>query len=85
MSQVKVVFFASLKESLGVSEAFIELDGLTSIEEIKQKLNASLVNPDPLFEEGIQCSIDYVFARDSSKVDPDTVKEIAFFPPVTGG
>ncbi|WP_191603373.1 MoaD/ThiS family protein [Marinomonas algicola] len=85
MSQVKVVFFASLKESLGVSDAVIDLQGPTSIEEIKQKLNASLENPDPLFEEGIQCSIDYEFARDSSKVDPETVREIAFFPPVTGG
>ncbi|MFT2112307.1 MoaD/ThiS family protein [Marinomonas sp. 2405UD68-3] len=85
MSQVKIVFFASLKESLGQSEAFIDLQGPTSIEEIKQKLNAILDKPDPLFEEGIQCSIDYEFARDSSKVDPNTVKEIAFFPPVTGG
>jgi sulfur-carrier protein len=85
MTKVRIVFFASLKESLGQEDAFIELSQPTSIEEIKQILNGLLPNPDPLFADGIQASIDYEFARDSSKVDPETVKEIAFFPPVTGG
>lgn len=85
MPKLDVVFFASLRESLGKDKVSIELDKVTSIEEIKQAVASLLDNPDPLFEEGIQASIDYNFARDSSKVDPENVKEVAFFPPVTGG
>jgi len=85
MHKLDVVFFASLRESLGKEKVTIELDKETSIEEIKQAVASLLDNPDPLFEEGIQASIDYNFARDSSKVDPESVKEVAFFPPVTGG
>ena len=85
MHKLDVVFFASLRESLGKEKVTIELDKVTSIEEIKQTVASLLDNPDPLFEEGIQASIDYNFARDSSKVDPESVKEVAFFPPVTGG
>ncbi|WP_438464963.1 MoaD/ThiS family protein [Marinomonas sp. PE14-40] len=85
MHKLDVVFFASLRESLGKDKVSIELDKVTSIEEIKQAVACLLDNPDPLFEEGIQASIDYNFARDSSKVDPENVKEVAFFPPVTGG
>ncbi|KJZ13965.1 MAG: MoaD/ThiS family protein [Marinomonas sp.] len=85
MHKLDVVFFASLRESLGKEKVTIELDKVTSIEEIKQAVASLLDNPDPLFEEGIQASIDYNFARDSSKVDPESVKEVAFFPPVTGG
>ena len=85
MHKLDVVFFASLRESLGKEKVTIELDKVASIEEIKQAVASLLDNPDPLFEEGIQASIDYNFARDSSKVDPESVKEVAFFPPVTGG
>jgi sulfur-carrier protein len=83
--KIKVIFFASLREALGQAEAYVELEHPVSIEEIKQKLSRQLPHPDPLFADGIQASIDYEFARDSSKVDPETVKEVAFFPPVTGG
>ena len=85
MHKLDVGFFASLRESLGKEKVTIELDKVASIEEIKQAVASLLDNPDPLFEEGIQASIDYNFARDSSKVDPESVKEVAFFPPVTGG
>lgn len=85
MPNIEVVFFASLRESLGTDKVTIELEAETSIEEIKQKVASLLDNPDPLFDEGIQASIDFNFARPASKVDPLTVKEVAFFPPVTGG
>lgn len=85
MHKLDVVFFASLRESLGRDKVSIELESEATIEEIKQAVSLVLDNADPLFEEGIQVSIDYNFARDSSKVDPANVKEVAFFPPVTGG
>ena len=85
MTKVKIVFFASLKEALGQDEVFLELAEPTSIEGIKQLLSHVLDNPDPLFADGIQASIDYEFARASCKVDPQSVREVAFFPPVTGG
>ncbi len=85
MHKLDVVFFASLRESIGTDKVTIELEKETTIEEIKQIVAKLLDNPDPLFHEGIQASIDYNFARHTSKVNPQTVKEVAFFPPVTGG
>ena len=85
MHELKVVFFASLREAVGIDGLTLALDKVMTIEEIKQLVAKQLNNPDPLFEEGIQASIDFNFARPSSKVDAATVQEVAFFPPVTGG
>ncbi|EAQ64119.1 molybdenum cofactor biosynthesis protein C [Marinomonas sp. MED121] len=85
MHELKVVFFASLREAVGIDGLTLTLDKVMTIEEIKQLIGKKISNPDPLFAEGIQASIDFNFARPSSKVDAALVKEVAFFPPVTGG
>lgn len=84
MSKVRVVFFASLKERIGQSDCIVELALPLSIGELKQHLANELEQGQALLEKGIQSSIDFEFARDTDLV-PETVNEVAFFPPVTGG
>ncbi|MBU1293434.1 MAG: MoaD/ThiS family protein [Gammaproteobacteria bacterium] len=84
MSKVRVVFFASLKESIGQSEYIAELALPLSISELKHQLANELDKGQALLEKGIQSSIDFEFARGADIV-PESVSEVAFFPPVTGG
>uniref|UniRef100_A6VX23 ThiamineS protein n=1 Tax=Marinomonas sp. (strain MWYL1) TaxID=400668 RepID=A6VX23_MARMS len=84
MPKVRVVFFASLKESIGQSEYIAVLTLPLSIGELKQQLANELDKGQVLLAKGIQSSIDFEFARDADIV-PDSVNEVAFFPPVTGG
>lgn len=84
MTEITVVFFASLKESLGVGQCQAAGEFPMTIKELKQILAAQLNNGEALQALGIQASIDYEFARDSDVI-PSRVKEVAFFPPVTGG
>ncbi|MBJ7538994.1 MoaD/ThiS family protein [Marinomonas transparens] len=84
MSKVNVVFFASLKESLGQSAYQAELELPMSIGQLKQHLAECFENGKTLLDSGIQSSIDFEFARDGDMVSA-SVKEVAFFPPVTGG
>lgn len=84
MPNVKVVFFASLKERIGQSEYKVLIDLPVSIGELKQHLAKEIDNGQALLEHGVQSSIDYEFARDMDIVS-ESVKEVAFFPPVTGG
>jgi molybdopterin synthase sulfur carrier subunit len=84
MTKVRVVFFASLKESIGQSEYFVKLALPLSIGELKQQLSGELDRGQALLVKGIQSSIDFEFARDTDIV-PESVNEVAFFPPVTGG
>ncbi|MGO3346772.1 MAG: MoaD/ThiS family protein [Marinomonas sp.] len=84
MTELTVVFFASLKESLGVAQYQVVAQCPITIKALKQLLIAGLNNGDALLAPGIQSSIDYEFARDTDVI-LETAKEIAFFPPVTGG
>jgi molybdopterin synthase sulfur carrier subunit len=84
MTKVRVVFFASLKESIGQSEYIAELALPLSIGELKKQLSNELDRGQALLAKGIQSSIDFEFARDTNIV-PESVNEVAFFPPVTGG
>lgn len=82
--ELKVVFFASLKESLGVDQYRVVADFPMTIKALKTYLVGVLDKGDALLADGIQSSIDYEFARDGDVVGADA-KEVAFFPPVTGG
>ena len=85
MHSIDVCFFASLREDIGMEKMTLELSELTSIKDIKTLIVNQLDNSQSLLAQGIQASIDFEFARDNSIVNPEVVKEIAFFPPVTGG
>ena len=85
MHKINVCFFASLREEIGEERITLSLSGPLSIGEIKRIIESQIERPNSLSVKGIQASIDFEFARDNNIVDPQTTKEIAFFPPVTGG
>lgn len=84
LAKVNIVFFASLKEKIGQSSYLAELDLPITIGQLKQQLSNELDKGDAVLEIGIQSSVDFEFARDEDLIPVD-VKEVAFFPPVTGG
>ena len=84
MLSVNVVFFASLKEIIGQDSCIIKLELPVSIGQLKQKLANELKNGQALLDGNIQSSVDFEFTRDTDMIS-ESVKEIAFFPPVTGG
>lgn len=84
INKIKIIFFASLRENLGKEQLELSLDKPLTIDDLKNRLVRDEGIGEALLEDGIQCSIDYEFARGSSLVGED-VKEVAFFPPVTGG
>lgn len=84
MSQIKIVFFASLREQINCSEMSFELNDQITVVQLKQALSEQLNQP-ILLTEKIKASVNFEFARDETLIDPNTTNEVAFFPPVTGG
>lgn len=84
MANVKIVFFASLRESMQCDELERSFDAPLTVHQLKEQL-ASELNQPSLLTEKVKAAIDFDFARDEDLIDVFTVKEVAFFPPVTGG
>lgn len=84
MANVNIVFFASLRETLKTDGLSVELDAPLTVFELKQLLAERLGQP-LLLEDNVKAAIDFDFARDTDVIDVASVKEVAFFPPVTGG
>lgn len=78
MKTVKVLYFASLRESLGKAEDSFCLDTEVSASSIWQSLNPELDLPEACL---IAINQEYASADSSVKAGD----ELAFFPPVTGG
>ncbi len=76
--QVKVLFFAGLRERLGKADVALELPGTATVLEVWQQATGGETLP-----ANVLVSINQVYAELSASVaDGD---EVAFFPPVTGG
>ena len=75
---VTVKFFASLRETIGISESTLDTNTYLTVSEVWSKTTNDAVLPTNTL---IAINMDYVNI-DSSVQDGD---EIAFFPPVTGG
>lgn len=83
--KVKVLFFASLKEDLGVSEIELDVTELAGRAALFDSLTSELgtANVEPLMAENISIAIN----RNIEKADfvLQSGDEIAFLPPITGG
>jgi molybdopterin synthase catalytic subunit len=82
MNKVKVLFFASLKDRIGVNETVVELPENASVRDLKQSL---LVQFPQLFTSvnSVLISVNNEFAFDEDIIP--TSAEVSFFPPVSGG
>jgi sulfur-carrier protein len=82
---LKLKYFASLREALGVAEERVERpEGVASVAALRQHLAARGGEWQRLTTvKNLRCAINQDMARDDSALaDGD---EVAFFPPVTGG
>ncbi|AEF54942.1 MoaD/ThiS family protein [Marinomonas posidonica] len=84
MSQINVVFFASLREKLEMSDYQFEIDLPVSVGDLKQALARDIKTGHHLLDSSVHSSVDFEFTRDNDMV-PTSAREIAFFPAVTGG
>ena len=82
---VKIVFFASLREALGVDSVDLQISGSSSVSALIFQL-ANQQSPEwlgILTAENIRIAVNQdLINEDVAVVDGD---EVAFFPPVSGG
>lgn len=79
---VTLLYFAKVREAVGTGEERIELpDGLSTIADLADWLAGHY----PIFldRERLRVAVDQVMAKFDTRIG--AAKEIAFFPPVTGG
>lgn len=81
---IRIVFFAQLRESLGVGEIQWPLNKIETLASVISELQSqSDIWHGALSNQSLLMSINKEFAKPDSKVKPGD--EVAFFPPVTGG
>ena len=80
---VNVLFFASLREALGVGQVSYQLDCSVSAAGLLEQLQAQGVEWQKALSGRLLCSVNQdIVPLDTVISDGD---EVAFFPPVTGG
>ncbi len=82
MSQVKLLFFASLKERAGVKEMSLELPEDARVADLKAILQQRIPNLEPAMSS-VLVSVNHEFCQDDDEVPSGA--EVALFPPVSGG
>ena len=82
---MKILYFANIRQTIGIIEEQIDIDETYTVEEIikilvkkNEKYKKAFSNID-----NIKCSINLNFVKLNAKVK--NTDELAFFPPVTGG
>ncbi|SFV89365.1 Molybdenum cofactor biosynthesis protein MoaD [hydrothermal vent metagenome] len=78
---MNILYFASLKESLGISNE--EIAVTTDMTAGSLRLLLIEKYGEQYFPNNILCAINHEIAKDSNKLNDDD--EVAFYPPVTGG
>lgn len=78
MQTVNILYFASLRELVGVAESSIDISEAVDAASIW-----AAVNPQIALPESSLVAINQSYAALDSLVEPGD--EVAFFPPVTGG
>ena len=82
MNNIKVLFFATLKEYIGQRQLELEVPVNADVRLIKDHLGTVYPSVQPLLETCI-VSINHEFALDEDRLPANA--EVAFFPPVSGG
>ncbi len=82
---MKILYFASLKESIGKREDTIQIDGKKKIYQIIDELKNSDSNYNTAFTKikNLQYAVNCEYVNKNSFVT--NKDELAIFPPVTGG
>lgn len=75
---IRIRYFASLRERLGRGEGRVELAAPATVGEIWRLDNGARELP-----AGTLCAVDFDYVSPDTLVTGDA--EVAFFPPVTGG
>lgn len=78
---MKILYFASLKESLNIDFEQITLDGDTDVADLRAILIKKHGKRN--FPNNILCAVNHTIADDLTKLNHKD--EVAFYPPVTGG
>lgn len=78
---MKILYFASLRESLDLSEETLSIDTPISVNDLKSILIQK--HGSQHFKSNILCAINHEISRDSDQINNHD--EVAFYPPVTGG
>ncbi len=77
--QVSVKYFASLRELMGESSVFIDIDKESSIDDVWQHVTKNK----KIELDNVMATVNMEYVKSSYVIrDGD---EIAFFPPITGG
>jgi len=85
-TNVRVLFFASLRERLNRPEIAVSLQGSLTLSELKRKVAAMVSEAeDILFESTVMCAVNQAMVNPEADVLVQAGDEVAFFPPVTGG
>lgn len=82
---VRVLFFASLKEAVGMSETVVSLDAPASREALLGSLREVLGESGyrALTAENVRLAVNQELVAGPAVIEPGD--EVAFMPPVTGG
>lgn len=82
--KIQVLYFAALREALGVEREVIETDART-IAQLRTQLRArgGAYARGLAPERNVRAALNQVMAGPQTSLTPDA--EVAFFPPVTGG
>tara|TARA_B110000196_G_C21059940_1_gene621860 strand:+ start:907 stop:1143 length:237 start_codon:yes stop_codon:yes gene_type:complete len=77
--QVSVKYFASLRELMGESSVFIDIDKESSIDDVWQHVTKNK----KIELDNVMATVNMEYVKSSYVISDGD--EIAFFPPVTGG
>lgn len=81
---IEVLFFARLRESLGLSRLTLELDAPITVAQLKERLAARGAPWQQAFGQcQVLVALNQEMADDAATVRPGD--EVALFPPATGG
>lgn len=82
MNQIKLLFFATIRDRAGTKSLEIEIPTDLTIQELKEKLSTDYPNLKESMHS-VLITINREYAFDDAVVPPNA--EIALFPPVSGG